>query len=164
MSIAKTYLMVVNTKILMGVFLISAYSGCNSEDKSGKSSKNNESSQQIVDELRKQNKLLEAQQDRQKAEDTAKSKLAARNSRIEDAALSNAKTVDDYFQKIQIIYKTRNVESKFNESKSELRSLLLSSTKGIESDDEFDNILIKTASDWTVLNLKAMQAALNGEH
>lgn len=165
-------------KLLFPLILLSALSGCSSEDNAkvghpGKSEVNVEvgrpskpatspqtidkpspQDEQVVAELRKQTELLERRESRQKAEEATKAKLTERESQIKDIARSVAKAVDDHgkgvAQAVNRAGGNASEESRLDTLYDELRNILIAETKGIENDDTFHETLKKTANDWAI--------------
>ncbi len=119
------------------------------------SSKNDE----MLAELRKQNQLLEAQAERQKAEDAAKAKLKERETFIDDIAGRVAKVVNDHGQSVaRIVNRAGGAESeksRYDGLYTELRKLLIDKTINIEDDEKFQSSVTSTAEEWA--KRKALQ-------
>jgi flagellar biosynthesis chaperone FliJ len=100
-----------------------------------------------VKELQKQNELLAAQAERQKAEDAAKAKIEERKKHIDDISGQIAELVNDQGRKNAAILNI-SYSSQYNDLFNELKTLLNTATSNIEDEEEFRATVEKTSRDW----------------
>jgi hypothetical protein len=143
-----------NSWLSFSLFTFVVLIGCADQPEQAQPENNNSSSNaaspdndQIVKELQKQNELLAAQAERQKAEDAAKAKIEERKKHIDDISGQIAELVNDQGRKNAAILNI-SYSSQYNDLFNELKTLLNTATSNIEDEEEFRATVEKTSRDW----------------
>jgi hypothetical protein len=121
-------------------------------DSNGINSSNASNNDEILRELRDQNKLLKEQSERLKEIDVAKDRSSEREKHIDTIAGSVAQLVNKHQQKIGRAINNAggfaSEKSAYNDLFNELRTLLKTETSYIEDEDKFRAAVQKKAEAW----------------